>query len=166
MQIIRDFFIFSINPKKNQIMSKKVLIILGIMVAATMGVVIITQPGLKKGDRVALPGIAGQESVYYRVQLKGTAQVADYMSKGVAKMSDSGQNNVTAEALPVPITDDIAKSFPGYKIKSTTMVVAEDVTTYEVVIVKGSKTKTLFYEVYETLQAAQESFIVSKRVSH
>jgi len=149
-------------------MSKKLLIILGAFVAATIGVVIITQPGLKKGgDRVALSGIEGQPSVYFRVQLKGAAQVADYMSKGVANMSDSGQNNGSAEALPVPITDDIAKSFPGYKIKSTTMVVDEDVTTYEVVIVKGSKSKTLFYEVYESMEAAQAagfgSFIVKKR---
>ena len=73
----------------------------------------------------------------------------------------------SAEALPVPITDDIAKSFPGYKIKATTMFVTEDVTTYEVVIAKGSKTKTLVYEVYESMEAAQAagfgSFIVKKR---
>ena len=58
-------------------MSKKLLIILGVVVAATMGVVIITQPGLKKGDRVALSGIAGQESVYFHIQLGSAEQVAN-----------------------------------------------------------------------------------------
>ena len=139
-------------------MSKKLLIILGAVVAATIGVVIITQPGLKKGgDRVPglipLSGIEGQPSVYLRVQLKGFSNVAHYMSKGVAKAPISGQVSVTAEALPIPITNDIAKSFPGYKISSAAMVVVEDVTTYEVVIVKGSKTKTIIYEVFEDEQA-------------
>jgi len=145
-------------------MKNKVLIILGFVVATTLGVVIFTKPG---GQRIQLPGIVGQQSVYYHVQLKGATQVANYMSKGVAKISDSGQTNVTAEALPTPIADDIAKSFPGYKIKSTTMFVTEDLTTYEVAIVKGSKTKTLIYEVYETLEDAQAagfgSFVVKKR---
>ena len=147
-------------------MSKKVLIIIGIIVAATMGVVIITQPGLKKGTRIALSSIEGQKSVYYRVQLNSATQVADYMSKGAAKMPNAIQNNITVEALPIPIAEDIAKSFPGYKIKSTTMVVTENVSTYEVVIVKGSKTKTVVYEVYESLEAAQAAFggfIVKKR---
>ena len=149
-------------------MSKKVLIIIGIMIAATLGVVLVLQPGqgLKKGDRLQLPGIEGQQSVYYRVQLKGAAQVADFMSKGVAKMPGAVQNNITTDAIPTPIADDIAKSYPGYKIKSITMFVTEDLTTYEVAIVKGSKTKTLIYEVYKTLEAAQAefgSFVVKKR---
>ena len=147
-------------------MSKKSLIILGAVVAAIMGVVIITQPGLKKGDRVALSGIAGQESVYFRIQLGSAAQVVNYMSKGLAKMPATDLN-ITTEALPVPITEDVAKSFPGYKIKDATMYVTEDVTTYEVVIAKGSKTKTLVYEVYESTEAAQAAgfggFIVKKR---
>ena len=152
-------------------MSKKLLIILGVVVAATIGVVIITQPGLKKGgDRVPslipLSGIEGQESVYFRIQLSSAGQVAKYVSKGIAKMP-APDLNISAESLPVPIIEDVTKSFPGYKIKDATMFVTEDVTTYEVVIAKGSKTKTLVYEVYESMEAAQAagfgSFIVKKR---
>ena len=46
---------------------------------------------------------------------------------------------------------------PDYKISSAAMVVVENVTTYEVVIVKGSKTKTLIYEVFVDEQAVFEA---------
>jgi hypothetical protein len=131
-------------------MKKKALLILGIMIVAVLVVVLVIQPRPKA---IPIPGIEGQQSVYLRVHLQGAEKVADYMAKGVAKMPNAAQNNITAEGLPTPVLDDIAKSFPGYKISSATMFVTDNVTTYEVVLVKGPKTKTLIYEVFEDVQA-------------
>ena len=131
-------------------MKKKALLIFGLMIVAVLVVVLVIQP---KPKAIPIPGIEGQQSVYLRIQLQGAEKVAAYMAKGVAKMPNAVQNTITAEGLPTPVLDDIAKTFPRYKISSATMIVTEEVTTYEVVIVKGSKTKTLIYEVFEDVQA-------------
>jgi hypothetical protein len=60
---------------------------------------------------------------------------------------------VNAQKTPVkvadlqkPIVDNITKDYPGYTIKDATKVVANMVTTYEVVVMKGTAQETLLYD--------------------
>lgn len=60
---------------------------------------------------------------------------------------------VNAQRTPVKvadlqksITDNITKDYVGYTIKEATKVVDKTVTTYEVVIAKGSMQETLCYD--------------------
>jgi hypothetical protein len=48
--------------------------------------------------------------------------------------------------LQKPITDNIAKDYAGYTIKSASSVTANNVVTYKVVVAKGSSTETLVYD--------------------
>lgn len=48
--------------------------------------------------------------------------------------------------LPKPITDNIAKDYVGYTVKEAASVTANKVSTYEVVVVKGTTTETLVYD--------------------
>jgi hypothetical protein len=48
--------------------------------------------------------------------------------------------------LQKPITDNIAKDYVGYTIKEAVSVTANNVVTYEVVVVKGTTTATLVYD--------------------
>ena len=48
--------------------------------------------------------------------------------------------------LQKPITDNIAKDYTGYTIKSASSVTANNVVTYQVVVAKGSSTETLVYD--------------------
>jgi hypothetical protein len=48
--------------------------------------------------------------------------------------------------LQKPITDNIAKDYAGYTIKSASSVTANNVLTYQVVVAKGSNTETLVYD--------------------
>jgi len=48
--------------------------------------------------------------------------------------------------LQKPITDNIAKDYAGYTIKSASSVTSNNVLTYQVVIAKGSDTETLVYD--------------------
>ena len=48
--------------------------------------------------------------------------------------------------LQKPITDNIAKDYIGYTIKEAASVTANNVVTYEVVVVKGTTTETLVYD--------------------
>jgi hypothetical protein len=60
---------------------------------------------------------------------------------------------VNAQRTPVKtadlqktITDNIAKDYAGFTIKEATKVVSNSVTTYEVVITKGTNQETLLYD--------------------
>ena len=48
--------------------------------------------------------------------------------------------------LPKAITDNVAKDYVGFTIKDAAKVVANNVTTYEVVVVKGTTSQTLVYD--------------------
>lgn len=48
--------------------------------------------------------------------------------------------------LQKPITDNVAKDFAGYTIKSASSVTENNVLTYHVVVAKGSTTETLIYD--------------------
>ena len=48
--------------------------------------------------------------------------------------------------LQKPITDNIAKDYAGYTIKSASSVTSNNVLTYQVVVAKGSNTETLVYD--------------------
>jgi len=48
--------------------------------------------------------------------------------------------------LQKPITDNIAKSYPGFAIKDATKIMNMGVTSYEVVIDKGTTSETLLYD--------------------
>jgi hypothetical protein len=48
--------------------------------------------------------------------------------------------------LQKPITDNIAKDYAGYTIKEASSLTANNVVTYEVVVVKDMTTETLVYD--------------------
>jgi len=48
--------------------------------------------------------------------------------------------------LPKTITDNIAKDYAGFTVKEAASVTANNVVTYEVVVVKGTTTETLVYD--------------------
>jgi hypothetical protein len=53
---------------------------------------------------------------------------------------------VKVSDLQKPIIDNVAKDFAGFTIKEATKVVANNVTTYEVVVAKGAVHETLCYD--------------------
>jgi hypothetical protein len=60
---------------------------------------------------------------------------------------------VNAQKTPVKvtdlqkaITDNIAKDYVGFTVKSATKVVEKNVTTFDVVVVKGTTQETLCYD--------------------
>jgi hypothetical protein len=60
---------------------------------------------------------------------------------------------VNAQKTPVKvadlqksITDNITKDYPGFTIKEATKVVENNVTTFDVVVVKGTTQETLSYD--------------------
>jgi hypothetical protein len=60
---------------------------------------------------------------------------------------------VNAQRTPVKsadllkgITENVAKDYAGFTIKNATKVVANNVTTFEVVVVKGTTSETLLYD--------------------
>ena len=48
--------------------------------------------------------------------------------------------------LQKSITDNIAKDYPGFTIKEATCIKANNTTTYDVVVTKGSTSETLVYD--------------------
>jgi uncharacterized protein YxeA len=69
------------------------------------------------------------------------------------KSSDHKMSHVKATKTTIKvadlqkaITDNIAKDYAGYTIKSATSVTANSTVTYHVVIVKGTMTETLVYD--------------------
>jgi hypothetical protein len=48
--------------------------------------------------------------------------------------------------LQKPIKDNVAKDYVGFTIKEAASVTANNIVTYEVVIVKGTTTETLVYD--------------------
>ena len=48
--------------------------------------------------------------------------------------------------LPKTLSDTISKQYEGYSIKEVTKVVENNVTTFELVIAKGSDQQTLIYD--------------------
>jgi hypothetical protein len=60
--------------------------------------------------------------------------------------TDSTRTTVKVADLQKAITDNIAKDYVGYTIKEATSVTANNIVTYEVVIVNGATTETLVYD--------------------
>jgi len=60
--------------------------------------------------------------------------------------ADTTRTTVKVADLQKAITDNIAKDYVGYTIKEATSVTANNIVTYEVVIVKGATTETLVYD--------------------
>jgi hypothetical protein len=48
--------------------------------------------------------------------------------------------------LPKALTESVAKDYSGFTIKDAAKVVTNNVTTFEVVVVKGTATETLVYD--------------------
>jgi hypothetical protein len=48
--------------------------------------------------------------------------------------------------LPKAITENVAKDYAGFTVKEAVKVVANNVVTYEVVVIKGTTTETLLYD--------------------
>lgn len=54
---------------------------------------------------------------------------------------------VKATDLQKSITDNISKDYAGFTIKEATKVVSNNVTNYEVMVIKGTTHETLLYDV-------------------
>jgi hypothetical protein len=63
-----------------------------------------------------------------------------------ANTADTTRTSVKVADLQKAITDNIAKDYAGYTIKEATSITANNVVTYEVVIVKGVTTETLVFD--------------------
>jgi hypothetical protein len=67
-------------------------------------------------------------------------------SKSSGTKTKSTHTVVQVADLQKPITDNIAKDYAGYTIKSASSVTSGTGTTYHVVVAKGSATETLVYD--------------------
>lgn len=56
------------------------------------------------------------------------------------------RTTVKTTDLQKAITDNVAKDFAGFTIKEATKVVANNVTSFEVFVVKGTAQETLLYD--------------------
>jgi len=56
------------------------------------------------------------------------------------------RTTVKVSDLPKALIDNVAKDYAGFTIKEATKVVANNVTNYEVLIVKGTTQETLLYD--------------------
>jgi hypothetical protein len=65
-----------------------------------------------------------------------SALIINAQTKTVVKTAD----------LPKAITENVAKDYAGFTIKDATKVVANNVVTFDVVVVKGTTTETLVYD--------------------
>lgn len=65
-----------------------------------------------------------------------SAMIINAQTRTVVKTAD----------LPKALTESVAKDYAGFTIKEATKVVANNVVTYEVVVVKGTATDTLVYD--------------------
>jgi|WetSurMetagenome_2_1015567.scaffolds.fasta_scaffold01673_4 hypothetical protein len=61
-------------------------------------------------------------------------------------IANAQRTQVKPGDLQKPITDNIAKEWPGYTIKDASKVVANTVTTFEVTVTKGTLQQTLCYD--------------------
>jgi hypothetical protein len=67
-------------------------------------------------------------------------------TKTTVTNAQSTRTTVKVEDLQKAITDNVAKDFVGFTIKDAASVTANNLVTYEVVIVKGNTTETLVYD--------------------
>ena len=67
-------------------------------------------------------------------------------SKTAGTKSKSTHAVVQVADLKKAITDNIAKDYAGFSIKSASSVTANNALTYHVVVAKGSTTETLIYD--------------------
>ena len=63
-----------------------------------------------------------------------------------AMVVNAQRTPVKTPDLPKGITESVAKDYAGFTIKNATKVVANNITTYEVVAVKGTTSETLQYD--------------------
>jgi hypothetical protein len=63
-----------------------------------------------------------------------------------ALVVNAQRTTVKTADLPKGITENVTKDYAGFTIKDATKVVANNATTYEVVVVKGSTSETLLYD--------------------
>jgi hypothetical protein len=77
------------------------------------------------------------------------AQTTTKTTKTTAKTTTTAKSAPTpvkVADLPKPITDNVAKDYAGFTIKDASSVTANNVTTYHVVVTKGTTTETLVYD--------------------
>ena len=67
-------------------------------------------------------------------------------TKTTVTNAKSTRTTVKVADLQKTITDNIATDYVGYTIKEATSVTANNIVTFEVVVVKGTATKVLVYD--------------------
>jgi predicted nicotinamide N-methyase len=60
--------------------------------------------------------------------------------------AETVRTSIKVADLNKAITDNVAKNYVGFTIKESTKVVANNVETFDVVIVKGATSETLVYD--------------------
>jgi hypothetical protein len=63
-----------------------------------------------------------------------------------AIVANAQRTPVKVSDLPKGVSDDIQKEYTGYTIKESNRVVANNTTTYEVIVSKGTEQKTLLFD--------------------
>ena len=67
-------------------------------------------------------------------------------STATTTTAKSAPTPVMVADLPKAITDNVAKDYAGFTIKDASSVTTNNVTTYHVVVMKGSTSETLVYD--------------------
>ncbi len=78
--------------------------------------------------------------------MKRLLSVFVFLMAVVALNAQQARTPVKVTDLNKAITDNISKDYIGYTIKDATKIVNNGVTTYEVVISKGTTSETLLYD--------------------
>ena len=68
------------------------------------------------------------------------------VTKTTVTKEKSARTTIKVADLQKAITDNIAKDYVGYTIKEATSVTANNIVTFEVVVVKGTATEVLVYD--------------------
>jgi hypothetical protein len=67
-------------------------------------------------------------------------------SQNIVLMDKSDRTTILTAELKAPITDLITRHYAGFIINQATRVVKNNIITYEIIIVQGTKTDTLIYD--------------------
>jgi hypothetical protein len=84
--------------------------------------------------------------LFVLVLMMSVVVISAQTSKTSATATKSTHTVVKVADLLKPITDNIAKDYAGFTIKEASSTKANNVVTYNVVVVKGSDTETLVYD--------------------
>jgi hypothetical protein len=84
--------------------------------------------------------------LFVLVLMMSVVAVSAQTTKTAATKTKSAKTTVQVADLPKAITDNVAKDYAGYTIKSASSITANNALTYHVAVAKGNTTETLVYD--------------------